>query len=235
MSFKTASALILCLASFGAPLKHRSSTFESDGRKIEIDEYTPRGAKPDAAIVLVHGSGGLHSSGFPYSAQTRFLAAATRAVYLPHYLDATNGSPREPARHYGIWAQAVRDALSFILSRTAVPLSRTVVVGYSLGASIALAAAAQEPRLAGVIVWSGSLPDAYRDVTALPPLLILHGARDPMIPLYNARQLSELCALKHFRCELQVFPDEGHAFSPAAIESADQRIEAFLQRVLRPR
>ena len=42
--------------------------------------------------------------------------------------------------------------------------------------------AAVEPRLAKVVVWSGSLPDAYRDVIMLPPLLILHGSLDAIIP-----------------------------------------------------
>jgi len=107
-----------------------------------------------------------------------------------------------------------------------------VVVGYSLGASVALSVAAVEPELAGIVVWSGSLPDAYRNVKRLPPLLILHGARDAVIPDYNARQLAALCTLNHFSCELHIYPDEGHAFSRDAIARADGQIEAFLDRVL---
>jgi predicted esterase len=133
-----------------------------------------------------------------------------------------------------MWAETVRDALHHIRSRTGIPASRTVIAGYSLGASVALSVAALEPRLAGIVVWSGSLPDAYRDVKKLPPLLILHGARDPVIPDSNARQLAALCTLKQFPCELSIYPDEGHAFSAGGVARADRQIQAFLDSVLGP-
>ncbi len=110
-----------------------------------------------------------------------------------------------------------------------------VMVGYSLGGSVALAAAAQEPRVAGIVVWSGSLPDSYRDVRTLPPLLILHGGQDATIPAWNARQLAALCTERQLRCELNIYPGEGHAFSAAGIAQAHGQIRAFLDGVLRYR
>lgn len=79
------------------------------------------------------------------------------------------------------------------------------------------------------------MPDAYRDVENLPPLLILHGARDSVIPASNARQLAALCAMKHFRCDFSIYPGEGHAFSADGITRANHQIQAFLQTVLQPR
>ena len=111
--------------------------------------------------------------------------------------------------------------------------SRAVIVGYSLGASVALSLAAQERTRAGIVVWSGSLPDEYRDVNVLPPLLILHGSRDTVIPEYNAQQLASLCKLRRLKCELDMFPDEGHAFSPNATRRAEAKIREFLDDVLK--
>lgn len=225
--------LLCALSGVGATLRHRTTTFQTRGTKVTIDEYSSRATTTDAAVILLYGSGGVQSA-VPYVEQARLFAGAGRCVYLPHYLDVTRGSAREPELHYGMWAQTVRDALEYIQSRAGIPPSRTVIVGYSLGASVALSAAALEPHLAGIVVWSGSLPDAYRDFEKLPPLLILHGGRDQVIPDYNARQLAALCTLKQFRCELSIYPEEGHAFSAGAITRADRRIQAFLDSVLRP-
>src|SRR5579884_1263055 len=112
-------------------------------------------------------------------------------------------------------------------------LGHAVIIGYSLGASIALSLGAEEPDLAGIVVWSGSLPDEYREPDVLPPLLILHGSRDTVIPEYNAQQLGSLCKLRRFKCDLEIFPDEGHAFSQSAITRAEAKIRNFLDVVLK--
>lgn len=226
----TVAAALAALAA-GADIQHKTSDFQSRVGKIGIDEYAVAGAAAQA-VVLLHGSGGLRASGFPLEAQGRLLASGGRRVYVPHYLDATRGSARDPEQHYEIWARTVLDAIRFIGSRSGIPPERIAIAGYSLGASVALAAAAMEPRLAGVVDWSGSLPDAYREVNRLPPLLILHGGKDRTIPVFNARQLAEVCSLRGFACELNVEPEEDHAFSAAAVERADRLILAFLDRVL---
>ncbi len=228
-------AVLLCAVSgVGATLRHRTATFQSQGARVTIDEYVSRATTTDAAaVILLYGSGGVRASAIPYAEQACLFAATGRRVYLPRYLDVTRGSAREPELHYGMWAQTVRDAIQYIQSRTGIPPSRTAIAGYSLGASVALSVAALEPHLAGIVVWSGSLPDAYRDVNKLPPLLILHGARDRVVPDYNARQLAELCTMKQFRYELNIYPEEGHAFSADGITRADRQIQTFLDSVLR--
>jgi dienelactone hydrolase len=227
-SFVLYAVSVVCAAS-----GHTSTTFQSGGARVAIDEYSnAAGATETVAVILLCGSGGLSSSAVPYTKLAKLFARRGRRVYLPHYLDVTHGSASDPAGHYALWAQTVLDAMRDIQFRTGIPPSRIVIAGYSLGASVALAAGAQEPSLAGIIVWSGSLPDAYRDVNQLPPLLILHGGRDQTIPDSNARQLAELCTLKRFRCELNIYPAEDHAFSADGIARAGSQMPAFLARVL---
>ena len=159
------------------------------GARMKIDEYDPPEPNSNGtAVILLYGSGGLKSSAFNYSDEARQIARMGYPVYLPHYLDATHGSANAPESHYETWANTQQYTLSRILERQqytlspkgfeGVPQSRIAIVGYSLGGSVALAFASKEPHLAGVVVWSGSMPDAYRDVETLPPLLILHGAHD---------------------------------------------------------
>jgi dienelactone hydrolase len=230
----------LLVVLFGAPQLfasdiHRTvSSYVSQAREIEMEEYSSNAAIADLPIiVMLSGSGGVHSQNMPFESQARLFAGGGYRVYLPHYLDVTHGSPRDPVKHYAIWAQAVRDALTFVQAQTHIAPSRTVLVGYSLGASVALAAATGEFQLAGIVVWSGSLPDAY--VSAFdrpPPLLILHGARDTVIPVFNARQLAKLCELRHGVCRLSIYDEEGHAFSREGIAQADREVEEFLKTTL---
>ena len=213
---------------------HRTvSSFVTSAGEVEIEEYASGAAIADVpVVVLLSGSGGVRSPNMPFDSQARLFAGAGFRVYIPHYLDVTHGSPSDPIKHYAIWAEAVRDALAFIQVQTHVAPRRIALVGYSLGASVALAAAAGESRLAGVVVWSGSLPDAYVGAfDRLPPLLILHGAQDKVIPVFNARQLAKLCELKHGICKLSVYAEEGHTFSSAGIGRADREIEAFLEAI----
>jgi dienelactone hydrolase len=214
---------------------HRTvSSIATSAGELEMEEYASGAAIADVpVIVLLSGSGGVQSPNMPFESQAQLFAGGGYRVYIPHYMNVTHGSPRDPIKHYAIWAQAVRDALSFIQVQTHISPLRIALVGYSLGASVALAAAAGESRLAGIVIWSGSLPDAYVSAfDRLPPLLILHGAQDMGIPVFNARQLAELCELKHGVCKLSIYAEEGHAFSSAGIGRADREIEAFLEVIL---
>jgi dienelactone hydrolase len=231
---------VLLVVRFGVPQLfasdiHRTvSSFVSQAREIEMEEYASEAAIADVpVIVMLSGSGGVQSPNMPFDSQARLFASGGYRVYLPHYLDVTHGSPGDPVKHYAVWAQAVRDALRFIQVQTHIAPIRTVLIGYSLGASVALAAAAGESRLAGIVVWSGSLPDAYvHAFDRPPPLLILHGARDNVIPVFNARQLAKLCEMKHGVCKLSIYEDEGHAFSGNGIARADREVQEFLKSIL---
>src|SRR5436189_775253 len=45
------------------------------------------------------------------------------------------------------------------------------------------------------------------------PLLILHGANDPRVPLSEAEQIAAALRSRGVECELVVYPDEGHGFA----------------------
>lgn len=91
---------------------------------------------------------------------------------------------------------------------------KVVLVGYSLGVSVALAAGSQGAAVDGIAEWDGSLPDEFfYHMRGMPPLLILHGERDSNVPVVNAQQLIKLCEMKHLKCENQIYPDQGHGFA----------------------
>ena len=58
------------------------------------------------------------------------------------------------------------------------------------------------------------------------PLFIQHGANDPRVPLSESQHIHGVLTEKGIRCELVVYPDEGHI-----IEKLPNRIDAFTRAV----
>jgi dipeptidyl aminopeptidase/acylaminoacyl peptidase len=65
------------------------------------------------------------------------------------------------------------------------------------------------------------------------PLLIVHGANDPRVPLSEAQQIHRVLEDKGIPCELLVYPDEGHGLLKLTNRlEMYPRAAAFLERVL---
>ena len=67
------------------------------------------------------------------------------------------------------------------------------------------------------------------------PLYVQHGANDPRVPLSESEQIARVLNEKGIRCELVVYPDEGHSIAKMSnrIDSFT-RMVAFLDEVLEP-
>jgi dienelactone hydrolase len=111
---------------------------------------------------------------------------------------------------------------------------KMALLGFSLGASVALSAGSQDLPVDAVVEWYGSLPDEFfYQLKGMPPLLILHGQHDDNIPVTNAQQIMQLCSMKSFTCESHIYPDQGHGFLPPAYEDAVKRTLDFYSRQLK--
>lgn len=84
--------------------------------------------------------------------------------------------------------QKLKDWLQSLESSTGVPLSRTILSGFSQGGAMTLDLGLKLP-LAGLVCMSGYLhPGALEqeDSTSLAPTLIMHGKQDEVVPLAAA-------------------------------------------------
>lgn len=67
------------------------------------------------------------------------------------------------------------------------------------------------------------------------PLMLIHGANDPRVPLSEAEQVHAAVQAKGIRTELLVYPDEGHGLAKLANRlDAYPKAVAFLDEILRP-
>jgi dienelactone hydrolase len=215
----------------------QTETFQSRGRPIRIQRFEPQGSGPRPALLLAHGSGGAVTWWLD-----RFAPALARlgiALYAPHYFDST-GTTRATAetildgRHFPVWLQTLQDAVAFVRSRPSVDPQRIGVLGISLGAYLAVALGLDDPSLRLVIELSGGIPPGWehRIAPAMPPVLILHGAADSIVPVSEAQKLERLLKAGGAPYQIEIFPGENHWFSAASFPRLLMICGSFLARHL---
>ncbi|KMO32963.1 dienelactone hydrolase [Methylobacterium variabile] len=208
-------------------------SFTSAGTPIEVEWFAARASGDGPAVLLLHGADGLtFADGYRLAA--RSLAASGYHVAFLHYLDRTNDRRVAYARlrhDFPLWAGTVRDGLNWLAQRPGVDAGRLGLVGVSLGAALAFDTAASDARVRAIVDYFGPLPDGLAARRPrLPPTLVLHGARDPVVPVSQAHAIARLLAEQGTPHELQVYPDQGHGLTGAAQLDAAARTARFLDR-----
>ena len=196
-------------------------TFLSGGRTIRMDAAPAPGTGKKPALLLLHGSGGAVS----YWA-ARFAPALTRfgvGLYAPHYFDRTGTGRATPemildGRHFPEWLGAARDAVTAVAEQPSVDPKRIAVLGISLGGYLAMALAVTDRRLRAAVELSGGMPPGWepRISPAMPPVLILHGTEDTVVPVTEAHRLAQLLQAGGSPHRVELFPGETHWFSAGA-------------------
>jgi dienelactone hydrolase len=194
-------------------------------------QYEVHGEESKGTIlILLHGAGGPDVQF--YRQQAELFAAKGYTVLVPHYFDAS-GSSMPNDQNYVTWVQVVSDLIHECEKSPKWSNRKIALLGFSLGASVALAAGSQQVSVGAIADWYGSLPDEFLNkLKGMPPLLILHGNRDEIIPIINGQQLVRLCGIAKFACESHFYADQGHGFNGKALEDADNRTLDFFSRKL---
>src|SRR5258708_32091255 len=91
-----------------------------------------------------------------------------------------------------VWIGVVQDAVVFARKQGNVDGDRIALVGFSLGSYVALSAAVTEEKLrvSAVVEFFGGLPrELHPKVGPMPPVLIVHGDKDSIMPINGAHDL----------------------------------------------
>lgn len=205
------------------------ASFHSGNRQISYEIFGGNSSGP--VIIMLHGVGG---PAVPlYRGLAQSIAEKNYTVLFLHYFDATD-TYRGSDQNYLAWEKAVSDLVDVCGKNPKWANRKIAILGFSLGASVALAAGSQALPIDAVAEWYGSLPDEFfLHLKGMPPLLILHGQHDDNIPVSNAQQILQLCAMKSFTCESHIYPDQGHGFLPPAYDDAVKRTLDFFSRRLK--
>jgi fermentation-respiration switch protein FrsA (DUF1100 family) len=174
-----------------------------DGERLH-GWWIPASAPTIGHVLLCHGNAGNVGDRIPHIG---LLAAAGFDVLAFDYRGYGRSSGRPGERGIHRDAVAAREAL---LRREGVDGARVLYLGESLGGAVALALSIELPP-AGLILQStftsvrdmarlhypyvprALVPDAYQSLRIIrrlrAPLLVLHGDRDPIVPLMHGEAL----------------------------------------------
>lgn len=112
--------------------------------------------------------------------------------------------------------QRLKEWLPTLEASTGVPLSRTILGGFSQGGAMTLDLGRYLP-FAGLVVLSGYLHFPPEPVPhPLPPVLIVHGQYDPVVPLQAAINAREVFQQLGAKVKYQEF-NMGHEIRPEVL------------------
>jgi len=217
------------------PIAQSQLEFESGNKQIRLDCFLPSdNGHRFPAVIGLHGSGGGHAS---MSEPAGLLAAQGFAVYVLHYFDRTGTTDIDGlqtiVRHYPAWMKTLWDTVSFVARQPNVDPEKIGLLGFSLGAYLAISAASIDSRVQAVVEFFGGLPKEMKFfMRRLCPTLILHGADDKTVPVQEAYHLQEVLEKKKIPYEMQIYPGVGHGFSGEIWRDAGLRTLNFLNKYL---
>jgi phospholipase/carboxylesterase len=184
----------------------------------------PAAGEAEGALVLLHGRGADEHDLFPlldaFDPERRFHGYTPRGpLALPpggaHWYVVPRVGYPDPTTFHESYA-LLSDWLD------ALPYDRVVIGGFSQGAVMTYAVGLGEgrPRPAGLIALSGFIPDVEGWVPDLespfPPIVIAHGAYDPVIPVEFGHKARDVLAQagaepRYFESPIQ------HSIDPAVV------------------
>jgi dienelactone hydrolase len=196
---------------------------------VQGELFVPDSGQPRAVIVLLHGFEGPRPI---YRAEGLWLAShGYAALVVDYYADAAGGiwSGAQRARRWKSCQDAVVRAVAYVQTRADLPVDRIGLVGFSQGAAVELTTAPRLPEVSVIVDFFGphpehwfvrrfmgcALPERPTLWEQMPPLLILHGAHDPVVPVRQSRILVHELREHERDVELFVYPHELHGLNHA--------------------
>ena len=240
-------AALACLAGPArAEVKTSTSSFPVGGEDVRVEHFTPDRPGKHPAVLLLHGSAGLPKQDADvYRYIAGVLAQKGYVALLVHYFDSTGTERIAPKdideKLFRVWMGVVQGAVQHAAGLPEVDRERVGLVGFSLGACLALAVAGQEggPPVAAVVDLFGCLPEELAaNAARLPPTLVLHGGADQVVGVEKALALEGLLK-KHGRAfEVKIYDKQEHLFGAQMVSldalDAQRRALDFLGKYLKP-
>jgi dipeptidyl aminopeptidase/acylaminoacyl peptidase len=234
--------------------------YPSAGANIEAYMIRPDGDGPFPLVILLHGHSFFGRGADQVLSTARTFARescfAGLAISLPGYgsSESINGSVENSTRH------VIKDGIAFARRRDWVDKDHLFLFGVSRGAIVAAAMLNDVEGIDGAVLYAGAydLGGLYRDTQSFwvrkilnpngdanpkllnllangaawtAPTLILHGARDQVIPVNQAKMLADRLQSAGVPHELVIYPDHGH-FLPRS--SVRERSMDFFKKFAAP-
>lgn len=198
-------------------------------KKLDGPRLEPSGITPTSLVVLLHGYGAngddliaLGEGWQRWLPETVFVAPNAPESIPGMYggLQWFALTMRDPSEYWRGVVSAQPAVDRFIddeLARYRLPADRLVLVGFSQGTTMALHVGLRRTAApAGIVGYSGLLagPEHLAEITARPPILLIHGEADDLIPVAALHIAREQLAENDLLVEWHVRPGVGHGIDP---------------------
>ncbi len=204
------------------------------------------GAPARQLVVLLHGVGADGHDLIDLAAQ--WAQALPHAAFVsPHGPAAYDMVPPGMAHHGRQWfsladrtpsvleagiARSLPSLDAFLdaeLARLGLPAGAYALMGFSQGAMMALYAGLRRPvPPRAILAFSGALlaPDTLPSQAALPPVLLVHGEADEVVPVALSRAAEQALRARGVPVESLYVPRLGHGIDPSGLSAGG----LFLQK-----
>lgn len=223
-----------------AEITGQAMTLPATERQVKVAYFRAPGDAKRPAALLLHGAGGFDRRIADYNRYAAALASEGIDAYLVYYYsDADERGMSQSGdvftERYPAWAKLVDDLADHLLTQKDSN-GKVGLVGFSNGGILATGASTLDPKINAAVIYYGTEPWPLKErAKRFPPLLVLHGDADQIIPVIAGHQLAALAEEVGAKADLVIYPGEGHGFGPNPIgNGADalKRTIAFLKREL---
>ncbi len=201
--------------------------------ELELIDVPASIPTPAGAIVLLHGWGANHhdlGDLVPYFNLPEYRFLFPNGIFDHEYSEtgkmwySFTGAGRTTELSIAQLATSRKVLVKWIKSlpeTTGIPLDRTWIAGFSQGGAMTLDIGLDLP-VAGLIVLSGYLhPELVKPQQAVPPVLIVHGKQDDVVPIAAARHSRDVLTQWGIDVRYQEF-DMGHSIVPEVLQVVRQ-------------
>jgi len=224
-------------------IEYQQRSFVSGGKTIGVEQFQPAASGRFPIIVMIHGSGGLltrRDAAFPKNDNFGEIRLACRGyvAVLVHYFDRS-GILSTTDEHYmeaesDKWLETLRAAVDYASLLPKGDTARIGLFGESLGGYLALALAMQDTRIRAVVEYGGGIRQREgEDPKKLPPVMILHGDADKIVPPSEAARLAAILEQNGSAYQTRIFPGFNHYPSRAALAEVQEEAIRFFNEYLR--
>ncbi|HXV74063.1 MAG TPA: prolyl oligopeptidase family serine peptidase [Sphingomonadales bacterium] len=210
---------------------------------LDGPSIAPSSGKAESLVILAHGYGSNGADLIGLAQKWRALLPATFFIApnapepSPHpggfqWFPISSFSAEERAAGTYRVAPLFQEFIEAELAAHQLPPAKMALVGFSQGTMLSLHAGLRRtPPIAGILGYSGALaaPEKLKDeICARPPVLLLHGADDQLIPFPAMFEAAGALKANGVPVETRVSQGVGHGIAQDGLEAGGR----FLKRVL---
>ena len=239
--FAVLAFVALALPAAAAEIRGQKITLPSKERPVHVTYFRAPGDAPRPSALLLHGAGGFDRRIGDYNRYASALANSGIDAYLVYYYSTEDETKMDLGadvfeNRYTAWARMVGELAEY-LEKQKDSNGKAALVGFSNGGILATGASTLDPKINAAVIYYGTEPWPLNEkAKRFPPMLILHGDADNVIPVAAGKQLAALAKSLGSPADLVIYPSERHGFGSDIDKKngadALKRTIAFLRKEL---